>query len=61
MGPMHASAAGPNRHEGLNAPKTISLAHLAAPRITAPRAALRRPANSRAGGGPHAAPYMPAA
>eukprot|EP00974_Lingulodinium_polyedra_P052523 5053297-Lingulodinium_polyedra.AAC.1 len=61
MGPMHARAAGPNRQDGLNIPNTTSLAHLNAPRITASLAALRKPASSRAGGGPQAAPYTPAA
>eukprot|EP00974_Lingulodinium_polyedra_P031646 3047137-Lingulodinium_polyedra.AAC.1 len=58
---MHASAAGSRRREGLSRPKTTSLAQRVAPRVTASRAALRRPASSLAGGGPQAAPYMPAA
>eukprot|EP00974_Lingulodinium_polyedra_P103202 9991122-Lingulodinium_polyedra.AAC.1 len=61
MGPMQASAAGSRRHVGLSSPKTISLAQREAPRITASRAALRSPVSSRAGGGPQAAPYIPAA
>eukprot|EP00974_Lingulodinium_polyedra_P012042 1162208-Lingulodinium_polyedra.AAC.1 len=60
-GPTHANAAGSRRHVGLSTPKTTSLAQRAAPLITAPRAARRSPASSRAGGGPQAAPYMPAA
>eukprot|EP00974_Lingulodinium_polyedra_P074100 7179510-Lingulodinium_polyedra.AAC.1 len=56
---MHASAAGSSRRVGLSTPKTTSLAQREAPRITASRAALRSPASPRAGGGPHAAPYVP--
>eukprot|EP00974_Lingulodinium_polyedra_P089113 8639783-Lingulodinium_polyedra.AAC.1 len=61
MGPKQASAVGSRRQVGLSSPKTISLAQRDAPRMTASRAALRRPASSRAGGGPQAAPYIPAA
>eukprot|EP00974_Lingulodinium_polyedra_P055769 5363333-Lingulodinium_polyedra.AAC.1 len=58
---MAAIAAGSRRHDGLRRPKTTSLAQRAAPWQAASIAALRSAASSLAGGGPRAAPYIPAA